>query len=223
MCGGRLPLSSHVQVQRLEKEKTAKINDLLSVLGCGAIGSPVNDKEDYLFLMKCSQQLKEWTGKTYSTVLYDSKVDPFTHDGVFAKVRGKPNCALIGVSTDGDVFGAFYSVAVTKQEEWLYDPSVFAFSFESHGRCKTPQRFPVKESAKSKVFISFMKSFSDGFFWVGVSSNIGFNMGNAQSTGTCDGLSDMFEGIKDTTLTGKENTHYTPLRFSRLVAVQLNE
>ena len=31
-------------VERLEKEKTAKTNDLLSVLGCGAIGSPVTTK-----------------------------------------------------------------------------------------------------------------------------------------------------------------------------------
>ena len=40
--------------------------------------------------------------------------------------------------------------------------------------------------------ISFMKTFSDVFFR-GVSNNIGFNLGNAQSTGTCEGLLDAFE------------------------------
>ena len=67
--------------------------------------------------MKCSQQLKERTGKTFSTVVDLSKVDLFTHNGLFAKVGGQPNCALFGVSTNGDVFGAFYSVAETGQEK----------------------------------------------------------------------------------------------------------
>ena len=84
-------------VESLEKEKTAKTNDLLSVQGRGAIGSPVNDKTDFLFLMKCSQQLKEWTVKTYNTVVYYSKVNLFTHKGLFAKVKSKANCGPIGV------------------------------------------------------------------------------------------------------------------------------
>ena len=49
-----------------------------------------HDKTDFLFLMKCSQQLKGWTGKTNSTVVYDSKVDIFTNVGLFAKVGTNP-------------------------------------------------------------------------------------------------------------------------------------
>ena len=88
--------------------------------------------------------------------------------------------------TVGDVFGAFYSVAVTKQEEDFYDPSVFAFSFESHGRCMTPQRFPVKVSAKSWALISSLKP-SRTAFSVERFSNIGFYMSTMQSTGTARG------------------------------------
>ena len=76
-------------VERIEKEKTAKTNNLLSVLGCGAIDSPVNDKVDFMSLMKCSKQLKEWAGKTNSTVVNDIKVNSFTHNGMFAKAQGK--------------------------------------------------------------------------------------------------------------------------------------
>ena len=68
-------------VERLEKETTAKTYDLLSVLGCGAIGSPVNNKADFLFLTKCSKQLKEYTGKTFCTIVYYSEVDQLTSDG----------------------------------------------------------------------------------------------------------------------------------------------
>ena len=185
-------------VERLEKEKTAKTNDLLSVLGCGAIGSPVNDKADNLFLMKCSQQLKESTGKTNSTVFCESTVDEFTDECLFQTVLASRTPPSSRSSTTRRVW-RFFNVAVTKQNEW----------------------FPVKESAKSWALISFLKSFSDGFFRERFSI-IGFNMGNAESTRTCvkDWVIRLIE-LKPA-LTGKENTRNTPLRFSRLVALQLN-
>ena len=63
----------------------------------------------------CVNACKEWTGKTNATIIYDSAVDEFTSDGLFETVKGKRNIALIGFTTDGDVFGGFYSIAVTKQ------------------------------------------------------------------------------------------------------------
>ena len=89
----------------------------------------------------CINALKEWTGKARATKIYDSTVDEFTGNGNFNKVKGMPNIALVGFTTDGDVFGGFYSVAVTEQDEFLYDPNMFIFSFETHGRCNTPQKF----------------------------------------------------------------------------------
>ena len=64
----------------------------------------------------CISALKEWTGKTKATILFDSTVDEFTDDGLFNKVRSKQNVALVGFTTDGDVCGVFYSVAVTEQK-----------------------------------------------------------------------------------------------------------
>ena len=64
----------------------------------------------------CINALKEWTGKAKTTVVYDSTVDEVTHDRLFNTVKGKPNIAVIGFTTDGDVFGGFYSVAVTEQD-----------------------------------------------------------------------------------------------------------
>ena len=71
--------------------------------------------------------LKVWTGKARATVIFDSTVDEFTHDRLFDKVMGKPNIALVGLTTEGDVFGGFYSRAVTEQS-WLFnDPNMFIF------------------------------------------------------------------------------------------------
>ena len=79
-----------------------------------------------------------WTWKSTVTIIYDSTVDEFTNDGLFNKVKGKSDIAIIAFTADGDVFGAFYSVAASEPEKRYKDPNIFAFSFESHGRCMTP-------------------------------------------------------------------------------------
>ena len=167
--------------------------------------------------------LKEWTGKTSATVVYDSKVDLFTHDGLFDAVKGRPNVAVIGFTTDGDVFGGFYSVAVTEQEESFDDPNMFAFSFESHGRCMTPQRFVVKDRLKEEAKVSFWKRDENGFVELGVNGEGGFCLGNEKSASFCCDMSCAFEGLENTTLTGQNCTSDKgPFHHcTRLVAVRL--
>ena len=58
----------------------------------------------------CVNALKEWTGKSSSTIIFDSTIDEFTDQGLFERVKGKPNVAMVGTTTDGDVFGGFYTV-----------------------------------------------------------------------------------------------------------------
>ena len=167
--------------------------------------------------------LKEWTGKATATIIYDSTVDEFTADGLFNKVMGKPNVAVIGFTTAGDVFGGFYSVAVTEQEKTFFDPNIFAFSFESRGRCETPQRFIVKEGLREKASVAFLnRGYNFVAFWASCFDGGGFTLGNEMSESYCDDMSNVFEALEDTTLTGKtgldsENEHHC----TRLVAVQL--
>ena len=166
-----------------------------------------------------SKTLKEWTGKTTASVVYDSKVDPFTDDGLFNAVMGKPNVAIVATTTDGDVFGGFYSVAVTKQQKEFFDPNMFIFSFESHGRCATPKKFCVKERLTEIAFVKFFKDDSHGWF---VEFNVGrgwFHLGNEKSRTFCFSLSGGFEGMEDTTLTGTNIGQF--FTCCRLVAIQL--
>ena len=104
-----------------------------------------------------------------------------------------------------------------RQEQFFYDPNMFIFSFESHGRCNTPQWFPVKEEKKRYKFVHFFKDYSDG--WFVEFGTIGFNLGNEKSSTYSDCISTGHEGIGNTTLTG--NTH--PARFicTRIVAIHL--
>ena len=167
--------------------------------------------------------LKEWTGKSRATLLFDSILDEFTNDGLFEKVATRLNVALIAFTENGDVFGGFYTVAVTEQEQRFDDPNLFVFSFESHGRCATPQRFVLKEEAKDGAFLFFYLGDEDmnedGLL---VKLDVDFTLGGLcigrDNSGTfCEGASDAFDGLESTTLTGR---YPTPL--VRLIAVQLS-
>ena len=103
----------------------------------------------------CVNALKEWTGKSNVTVIYDSMVDEFTGDGLLGNVIGKSNVAIVATTTDGDVFGGFYSVAVTKQKTFFNDPNMFVFWFDSHGRCERPQPFDDIEQQERSNLVDF--------------------------------------------------------------------
>ena len=151
--------------------------------------------------------LKQWTAHTAATVVYHSGVDPFTPAAFFEGIRGRPNVALITTTTDGDVFGAFYSVPISENETDVHDPSAFVFSLESHGRCETPQRFPIRPQYRDAMSMTvFLHNANRWFFTMGagIGAQCGwFCIGNERSLTWSESMSIAFEGLEDTTLTGK--------------------
>ena len=167
----------------------------------------------------CVNALKEWTGKANATILYDSTVDEFTDNGLFNKVKGKLNIAIVVFTSDGDVFGGFFSVAVTAQNTKFHDPNMFIFSFESHGRCITPQKFDVKDHVKGEKYVMFSKNNPHGIFaCIGAFPGC-FYPGNEKSTTYCNSLSLGYDGIEDDTLTGKPDLG--TFTCSRIVTILL--
>ena len=67
------------------------------------------------------------------------RVDPFTADGLFDRLRHKPDFAAIGFTTDGGGFGGFNGAAATRPDRSFNDPDVFMFPSEPHGQGATPQ------------------------------------------------------------------------------------
>ena len=51
-------------------------------------------------------------------VSYDSSVCPFSDTGLFEKVKGVPIIAVVAFTTDGDVFGGFYSSSVIERNKF---------------------------------------------------------------------------------------------------------
>ena len=76
-----------------------------------------------------------------------------------------------------------------------------------------------EKRAQGDAGVGFYKDDSDGLFvdfWVDGAG--GFFLGNEKSETWCVDLSDGFEGIEDTTLTGTNREKFT---CTRLVAIQL--
>ena len=164
--------------------------------------------------------LKEWTGKARATIIYDSTVDEFTGGGLFQTVKDKPNIAIVATTTDGDVFWGFYSRPAREPGKLFHDPNMFIFSFKSHGRCPTPQMFAVKDGPEQHetAYVRLAKKISFGQYVVFQGSLGEIFLGNEKSHTFCTKLSQSFEGIEDTTLTGKDGSRFT---CCRLVAIQL--
>ena len=145
--------------------------------------------------------LKEWTGKDSVSCVYDSNVDAFTHDGLFEKIVNKPNIALVGFTADGDVFGAFHGPAATRFGRNVYDPSMFLFSFESHGRCPTPQRFFPQRCFQNVACVKYVRNCGCGFVeFLSGPSRVWLGNGDMRTASTNAGFG--FDGLSHTTLTG---------------------
>ena len=149
-------------------------------------------------------KLLEWTHKRTAVPLYDSLVHPFTDAALFDAIALKSNVAVIGQTTDGDVFGVFHGKPVVAFDELIYNPACFVFTFESHGRCMTPQRFPVKEAALWSSYVSYFNACDAGFLECGADGSFGgwLTLGGPQSKTSTGDLSKVFEGIENSTLTG---------------------
>ena len=161
-----------------------------------------------------------WTGKQTASLVFDSDIDEFTATGFFDKVKNKPNIAGVCFTTNGDVFGVCFSVAVTEMDSALKDPNVFAFSFESHGRCFTPKMFILNSVVKWKETVCMCtdeQHRNHGFMRVS-NTEVGGELffGNSTHQPFCHNIRKCFDGLDDTTLT--RSVFYKCVRF---LAVQL--
>ena len=164
-------------------------------------------------MSQCVETLKEWTGTSNVSILFDSTVDEFTDDSLFQRVANKPDIAIVGFTTDGDVFGGYFHVRVTAQDEMVHDPDHFIFTFECHGRCATPQRFLVKAEQKDDAKVRFFKDDSGGWFVdFGLLNFFVVGFGNEKSDTFCFNPSIAYDGIEDSTLTGTNTNPYSSKR-----------
>ena len=202
---------------KLENEVCATVDTLVRI----SFDTSVQDK----IMQRGLNALVQWTKNANARVVYDSNTDFFTDKELFEHVKDRGDIALIAFTTDGDVFGGYYSVAVTQQDKDFYDDSVFMFSFESHGRCETPQLFALKQEMSHLARVKYFNADGNGWFVrFGVYGFGHLGLGDINSRTWNKNFACCFQGMQDTTLTGKTakgwsmNCHYC----TRLVAVQFS-
>ena len=169
----------------------------------------------------CVDALRAWAGKPVATLLYDSDVDEFTAGGLFGRVAARQNVAVVTVTADGDVFGLFHTVPVTEDEHTYIDPALFVFSFESHGRCMTPQRFVVKRGMGDAAYLQYWRNNPDEWFvQVGVRYEGYVLVGSEAARTPAVELGLAFEGLDSAALTGHEDGEHVSVR---VIAVCLSD
>ena len=169
------------------------------------------------------QTLQAWVGMTAMQVLFDSDVDEFVAETVGPKILGRDHLAVVGILPTGDVFGAAFSLPIPQSDEMVYDPSMFAFSFQSNGRCLTPQRFLVCPEWRHESCLQFYANDKRGFFqfWVWLKSC--FWLGCETSNCFNFNLDNCFETLEERTLTGMNYDCEPPFyHCARLMVVQLH-
>ena len=98
------------------------------------------------------------------------------------------------------------------------NPNTFNFSFESHRRCKTPQRFDVNEDGNGECNVTLFKNNSFGLFVV-FSGGYGLSStGDEKKETWSSWLSADFKNVSDTTVPGKNSEKLTSCGY---VSIQL--
>ena len=170
-------------------------------------------------LVRGIEALKEWFELSNVSLLYDSMVDPFTGVGLLNKVVAKKNVAFIVFTSEGDIFGAFYTQPIPQGNR---DTRTYAlmFSFECHGRCETPRLFRPTSDLRGGIQLIF--SDTDEYVFrlsVRFTGNITIANEHSPSSGNC--MSFAFPEMEETTLTGKNSKE--PFTCTRLIALQLSD
>ena len=167
-----------------------------------------------------SRVFSDWFGTANAKILYDSDVDEFCSATFARHILSRDNVAVVATTDDGDVFGGICAAAVTSLFTQHVDPSICLFSFESHGRCPTPARFPQARPEDNPAFVEVWKNDQRGFLAFGGVSGGFVCVGDERLYSCADSLADAFEGLDNTTLTGATGFGVY-VHFRRLLVIQL--
>ena len=167
-----------------------------------------------------TSKLKDWTESSSLHVVYDSDIDEFSNVEFLNHCLSRPNIAVVGMTSKDDVFGVFFGAPVDTPGKAPFDPSHFIFSFQSNGRCVTPQRWFVKARAQASFFSVWFSSSECGFLRVGdFAAKLFF--GNSRSKCFAYKTGNVYDGLDNAALTGTDDWDADAVwHFTRLLVLQ---
>ena len=93
---------------------------------------PIN--ETYRYVVNNIPKLEEWSGKKYSSVLYDSDIDGKDSSIFRNKILNHNQLYFIAIDSNDNVFGHYHPGVIDEIDTWIHDKNIFIFTLNSNGR-----------------------------------------------------------------------------------------
>ena len=98
------------------------------------------------FVQKEVDQLKEWIGLRFETILFDSKFITLNTKNIFSKmIMNKRHLLFLIEDDQHNKFGGYLHALLDKPDTWIEDNSAFLFSITSNDRLHGMQRFSLPD------------------------------------------------------------------------------
>ena len=148
----------------------------------------------YKYVVNNIPKLEEWSGKKYSSVLYDSDIDGKDSSIFRNKILNHNQLCFIAIDSNDNVFGHYHPGVIDKINGWIYDNNIFIFTLNSNGRSGVK-----KFNGKHGNTYTWIYNGND---YYGCSWGYDIYQIDTNRSGISDYIVDYFEGIETTTLTG---------------------
>ena len=161
----------------------------------------------YKYVVNNISQLEEWSGLKDSTVLYDSDIDGKESSIFRKKIMKQSKLYFIVIDSNDNVFGHYHPGVIDTGDK--QDENIFLFTLNSNGRCEV-KKFDKKDRDTGTYIQGGNHYYScSGYSTRQIDTDESF----------VDDISDFFEGIEKTTLTGNYDTVFFTTR--RLIVIQM--
>ena len=156
-------------------------------------------------------KLEEWSGKKYSSVLYDSGVDGRESSIFREKVKNHNQLYFIVIDSNDNVFGHYNPSVIDKIGESIDDNNIFLFTLNSNGRGGV-KKFNRKDGNTSTFIYNDYNYYTCGY---------DYNICQTNINESCieDNITNHYDGIQKTALTG----NCKPEKFTtkRVIVIQM--
>ena len=140
-------------------------------------------------------KLEEWSGKKYSSVLYDSDIDGKDSSIFRNKILNHNQLCFIAIDSNDNVFGHYHPGVIDKINNHIYDNNIFIFTLNSNGRSGI-KKFNNKDGYTYTWICN-----NNNYYGCGYGGYYIYQIDTNHSY-IDDRIVKHFEGIKTTTLTG---------------------
>ena len=161
----------------------------------------------YKYVVNNIPKLEEWSGKKYSSVLYDSDIDGKDSSIFRNKILNHNQLYFIAIDSNDNVFGHYHPGVIDKIGNDIC-ANIFIFTLNSNGRSGI-KKFNRKDGNTFTCIWNSNNYYNCGW------SGYGYRIYQIDTNDSCinNGIVNYFEGIEKTTLT--ENclpNHFTTKR-----------